>query len=194
MDQLLKMNIKFHMNTIQLHEKHIQELQSYLQAIMELQENKVTQENDDAVEIDMIKDGLNNNNTDSYPEFASQNSIWDRIHSAHSSDKKEIIKENNLYEPDTILAPVTEQETIRSDMKQDDIKPVPEIKDTSGAKLNALMKYGPHEQKRIQMNVFQQAMNNIDSIIRVNSDSINDRCSAINLEADRLLEVWLKTH
>jgi hypothetical protein len=183
MDELLKMNIKFHQNTVQLHQNYIQELQSYIR-IIRLQETP-----EEVVGIDMMDGLTGSKNVESYPEFASQNTIWDRIHSAHSPQEKDThVKENNLY----VETPDIEQQTITSDMKQNNN--TLELNDKQYPKLNSLMKYGPHEQQRIQINIFQQSIDNIDNMIRVNPDSVSDRDESINSEADRLLQVWLNTH
>jgi hypothetical protein len=190
MDQLLTMNIKFYKNTVQLHQKHIQELQSYLNAIVGLQETPETL-NKEAVGIDMM-DGLTGaENVESYPEFASQNSIWDRIHAAHSPDAKDTEKKNSPCESNDTPLELIEQSKIPSDMKQND---TPLINEKQYPTINSLMKYGPHEQQRIKMNIFQQAIDNIDNMISVNPESVADRDIAINSEADRLLQVWLNTH
>jgi hypothetical protein len=185
MDQLLKMNIKLHQNTVQLHQNHIQELQSYLQAIIGVQETLGGPEE----AINMMDELTGTKDVEPYPEFASQNNIWDRIHAAHSPDEKG--EENNLCESDETSEELVENSKITSDMKQNDITLINEKQYPT---INSLMKYGPHEQQRIQMNIFQQSIDNIDNMIRVNPDSVDDRDQAINYEADRLLQVWLNTH
>jgi hypothetical protein len=185
MIHLLQLNIKFHQATMQLHQKHIDDLH----AIANLQE---TIEDKEAVETDMITDGLND--TEEYPEFADMNNIWDRIHAAHTHGVKETSsKENNLEElADT--SPVESTAPIQSDMKPPINTPLPEINDKKYPSLNSLMKYGPREQQRIQMNIFQQAVDNIDSVIRVNPNEVPNKDDATSKEADRLLQVWLTTH
>jgi hypothetical protein len=193
MDKLLKMSIKFHQDTVMLHQKHIKNLQETVdkETVDKETVDKETVDKE-TVEADMITDELNT--VDEYPEFANMNNIWDRIHAAHSSNIKETLSKENNIEESTIKPPIEYPTKIQSDMKSSINTQLPEINDKKYPTMNSLMKYGPSEQKQIQMNIFQQAIDNIDSLIKVNLNAVPNKDDAIIDEADRLLQVWLTTH
>jgi hypothetical protein len=111
----------------------------------------------------------------------SQNLIWERIRKA-----KELM---NLKEADPIAKdadPITKEADLKEveNLKEADKYPV----------LNALFKVNPLKRKEIIKEIFNKSKNNITELAKLDSKYTDNYDVEVEKEADRLLNVYLKSH
>lgn len=116
-------------------------------------------------------------------ELDSQEEIWERIRKSSIAMNIENNKEDDFK--NEILKSIKDHVIHTKDCPK---------KYEFGPPINALYKVSPYKRKEIIKNIFIQATENINNLAKINSSYKENIDKLIQDEADRLLEVYLKTH
>ena len=197
----LTSQIKFHEGLIQLHTTQLTYLKN-------LQLQQLQTETDELTTDDLPQENYLSN--ESMLEN-DQDIIWDRIRKAHpemygsdeavccgmpnektpekppekTPEKTPVYKENNLTVPDVEL---NVEQNIKSDLKL----PEPESNTSKDIPLvTRLSKFSQKKQNQILRNIFMTAKTNIEKLAEIDTSIAENIDERIQVEADRLLAVYL---
>jgi hypothetical protein len=138
--------------------------------------------------------------------LGDQDLIWERIRKSQLGQDTEIKKDESINDQTHTTQPRENNlqelqmvQLLKSDMSLskelcDGNGKVSETESLQPPKINALFKVNPQTRKKIIKDTFEQATENITKLAELDKKYKDDFDDEVQKEADRLLEVYLKTH